>query len=195
MDTKEEREQMLSMLNRNLGQVTSLLTQLLDYSRLESGQEQVFNQFFDASTLLRELSQSMEPLAAERELAIHVEGPNTLPVTGDQVKVQRIAQNLVLNALKYTQKGSVTITWGASDDGGWQLSVQDTGPGMPEQTVRQLLNKAEMTLRSEQEPFVSPTSGEGIGLSIVKQLSTMLKARIEVESEVGVGTLIRVYFP
>ncbi|GAB3773682.1 hypothetical protein GCM10028818_15550 [Spirosoma horti] len=195
MDTKEEREQMLSMLNRNLGQVTSLLTQLLDYSRLESGQEQVFNQFFDASTLLRELGQSMKPVAAERQLLIHVEGPDTLPVTGDQVKVQRIAQNLVLNALKYTREGSVTITWGASNDGGWQLSVQDTGPGMPESTTRQLLNKTEATLPSGQEPFVSPASGEGIGLSIVKQLSTMLKARIEVESKAGVGTVIRVDFP
>ncbi|GAB3799988.1 hypothetical protein GCM10028819_24410 [Spirosoma humi] len=195
MDTKEEREQMLSMLNRNLGQVTSLLTQLLDYSRLESGQEQVFNQFFDASTLLRELSQSMAPVAAERGLAIQVEGPDTLPVTGDQVKVQRIAQNLLLNALKYTQKGTVTLAWGASDDEGWQLSVQDTGPGMPEQTVRQLLNKPETTPRNYQEQFVSPDSGEGIGLSIVKQLSALLKARIQVDSDAGVGTLIQVRFP
>ncbi|AKD58292.1 chemotaxis protein CheR [Spirosoma radiotolerans] len=194
MDTKEEREQMLSMLNRNLGQVTSLLTQLLDYSRLESGQEKVYNQFFDASTVLHELSQSMEPVAGERKLWIRVEGPDTLPVSGDLVKVQRIAQNLVLNALKYTQKGGVTIVWRASDDGGWQLSVQDTGPGMPQQTIRQLLNKAEPTPRNEQEPAVSPTSGEGIGLSIVQQLSAMLKARIEVESEAGVGTLVHVYF-
>ncbi|GAB3739526.1 CheR family methyltransferase [Spirosoma lituiforme] len=195
MDTKEEREQMLSMLNRNLGQVTSLLTQLLDYSRLESGQEQVFNQFFDVSTLLRELSQSMETVARERKLWIHVDGPDTLPVTGDLVKVQRIVQNLLLNALKYTEKGGVTLAWAAIDDGGWQFSVQDTGPGMPEQTVSPLLDRDRTTLPGEQEPLVSPASGEGIGLSIVKQLSTLLNARIEVETEAGVGTLIRVRFP
>lgn len=195
MDTKEEREQMLSMLNRNLGQVTSLLTQLLDYSRLESGQEQVFNQHFDVSTLLHGLSQSLETVAREQALWIHVNGPDTLSVTSDPVKVQRIAQNLLLNALRSTQEGGVTMAWDAIDGGGWQFSVQDTGPGIPERTVRQLLDKTRTILSSERGGLVPPAAGEGIGLSIVKQLSALLNASIEVETEAGAGTLIRVRFP
>ncbi|GAB3017996.1 CheR family methyltransferase [Spirosoma pulveris] len=198
MDTKEEREQMLSMLNRNLGQVTSLLTQLLDYSRLESGQERVFNQAFDASHLLNELSIGMQTLAKERGLWLKVDGPDTLSVTGDMVKVQRIAQNLVLNALKYTKEGGATISWGPVEGNtGWQFSVKDTGPGLPEDAIRQLIDLPASGLFKEAktEPnFKDVESGEGIGLSIVKQLSNLLNAKLRVDSSPAKGTLIEVSF-
>ncbi|WP_245877744.1 CheR family methyltransferase [Spirosoma fluviale] len=198
MDTKEEREQMLSMLNRNLAQVTSLLTQLLDYSRLESGQEQVFNQSFDASNLLKELSMSMQTLAKEQGLWLKVDGPDVLFVTGDMVKVQRIAQNLVLNALKYTREGGATISWELGEGNtGWQFSVKDTGPGLPEEVVRQLVDLPASGLPKAAKMELKPKdgeSGEGIGLSIVKQLSNLLNAKLHVKSSPAEGTLIEVRF-
>ena len=199
MDTEEEREQMLSMLNRNLSQVTGLLTQLLDYSRLEAGQEQVFNQSFDAAELLRELSASLQPMAHERGLWLHTDGPDSLPAKGDVVKVRRIAQNLVLNALRYTKAGGVTISWRQNKGRkSWQFNVQDTGSGLPQRSVRQLLDKhrqAETPLHNQQdqENSTASGSGEGIGLSIVKQLSKLLNATLQVEST-GAGTLIEVLF-
>ncbi|GAB2523958.1 CheR family methyltransferase [Spirosoma aerophilum] len=196
MDTKEEREQMLSMLNRNLSQVTDLLTQLLDYSRLESGQEQVFHQAFDAADLLRELGSSLEPSAGEKGLKLLITGPQSLPVQGDMVKVRRIAQNLLLNAISYTPAGEVTLSWGKNDEAnGWQFSVQDTGPGLPEQSLRQLRNDegGTRTLPNRQSSTFG-ASGEGIGLSIVRQLSNLLRATVEVTSEPGSGTLIQVFF-
>ncbi|MCX6215328.1 CheR family methyltransferase [Spirosoma sp.] len=198
MDTKEEREQMLSMLNRNLGQVTALLTQLLDYSRLESGQEQVFSQPFDVSYLFKELSTSMEPLAKDRGLWLQVNGPDTLPVTGDMVKVQRIAQNLILNALKYTRQGGVTISWELGEENtGWRFSVSDTGPGLPEEAARQLVDSLNSGSPDANKMELVPkegSSGEGIGLSIVRQLSNLLEATLTVESNTGQGTLIEVRF-
>ena len=216
MDTEEERAQMLTMLNRNLRQVTQLLTQLLDYSRLESGQEQVQTQSFDVSEMMHELGDSLQLVARERNLTITVDGPAQLMVDNDSVKVRRIAQNLLLNALGYTQTGGVTIRWSsdpaAGQEGtlGWQFSIQDTGPGLPTMAIARLLNQEPISIsltdRSPtdrgptQPPFVSqPRSGaalgEGIGLVIVRQLVSLLKATIEVESEAGTGTLIRVRFP
>ncbi|AUD05469.1 CheR family methyltransferase [Spirosoma pollinicola] len=199
MDTEEEREQMLSMLNRNLSQVIGLLTQLMDYSRLEAGQEQVFNQPFDVAELLRELSASLQPMAHERGLWLHINGPDSLPAKDDIVKVRRIAQNLVLNALTYTKAGGVTIGWSTGKGKkGWQFSVQDTGSGLPERSVRQLLDKHRQAEtipdnQQEQENYTDSGSGEGIGLSIVKQLSNLLNATLQVEST-DAGTLIEVLF-
>jgi two-component system CheB/CheR fusion protein len=198
MDTKEEREQMLSMLNRNLSQVTELLTQLLDYSRLESGQEQVYHQAFNAAELLRELGTSLEPMASQRGLKLNVTGPASLPVEGDIVKVRRIAQNLLLNALTYTPSGEVTISWDKlSEDKGWQFSVRDTGPGLSERSTQQLRNGSSWIGKlpdSQEDAMDASGPGEGIGLSIVRQLSNLLKATIEVTSKPGVGTLIEVLF-
>jgi two-component system CheB/CheR fusion protein len=197
MDTEEERAQMLAMLQRNLVQVTELLTQLMDYSRLEAGQEVVDVVDFDASDLLHHLSESMQPLADERRLTITTDGPGQLPVSGDSVKVQRIAQNLILNALKYTQDGGVTVSWQA-DGAGWVLDVADTGPGLPTVLTRQLMGDS---TPQAPEPTTPPTtgkneaSGEGIGLFIVKRLVVLLGARLLVESEAGVGTRFEIQFP
>ena len=74
----------------------------------------------------------MQPMAEDRGLFLKTDGPDKLPVEGDAVKTQRIAQNLLLNALKYTARGGVTVSWGDSrqnDAHRWMLCVEDTGPG------------------------------------------------------------------
>ncbi len=203
MDTEEERAQMLTMLNRNLRQVTQQLTQLLDYSRLESGQEQVQIQPFDASEMMRELGESVQPIASERGLSVVVEGPEQLPANNDSVKVRRIAHNLLLNALAYTKTGSVTIRWEQNEPadpdmaGNWQFSIQDTGPGLSAKTRAQLLGQDDAGGRppSAGSGSAGAASGEGIGLVIVRQLVKLLNARIDADSKTGMGTLIRVTFP
>ena len=78
------------------------------------------------------MCENLQPLAAERGLFLKADGPATLSVEGDAGKIRRIAQNLLLNALKYTQEGGVTMRWGDSrnnDPERWMLCVQDTGPG------------------------------------------------------------------
>ena len=195
MDTEEERAQTLTMLQRNLRQVTQLLTQLLDYSRLESGQEQVVIDSFDAADLLHELKESMVPMAKERGLWLRAEGPMPLPVESDAVKVQRIAQNLLLNALKYTKDGGVTIRWSYDDTGnGWQFSVEDTGPGLPEALFKLLTDQSAGTGEADMSTSPISSSGEGIGLFIVKRLSMLIGATVTVESQADSGTTFTIRF-
>ncbi len=195
MDTEEERAQTLTMLQRNLRQVTQLLTQLLDYSRLESGQEQVIIAPFDAADLLDELKESLVPMANERGLWLRTEGPTSLPVESDAVKVQRIAQNLILNALKYTKAGGVTIRWSNDNSGsGWQFSVDDTGPGLPERLLKLLMSQSAGTDEAAMTRSPTPSSGEGIGLFIVKRLSMLIGATVTVESRANAGTTFTIHF-
>ncbi|MGZ8255740.1 MAG: sensor histidine kinase [Burkholderiaceae bacterium] len=126
------RDDFVRQLQRSIASLTAMLDDVLDLARLEAGHEKPEFVDFDAAALLRELCEQMRALAQERGLGMRVEGPAELRVIGDPVKTHRIAQNLILNAIKYTTEGSVNVTWGDSrenDAGRWMLCIQDTGPG------------------------------------------------------------------
>jgi signal transduction histidine kinase len=140
-------------------------------------------------------------------------------VEGDAAKIQRIFQNLALNAVKYTERGEVTIGWGPtreSDIDRWLIRIEDTGPGMPATPGGPLAEglregtaaakKTEVFAGSpdvEPVPAVDPSRpdasfqrpGEGIGLLIVKRLCELLQASLEIGSEPGRGTVVQVVLP
>lgn len=195
-----------------------MLEDLMSLARLEAGREQRQVEVFDAAARLRELGWALEPLARERKLFLRTEGPETLLVEGDAVKLLRIVQNLALNAIRYTRSGGVTISWSETceaDIERWLIRVQDTGPGLeasPAWPIAEQLRKATRigweveqespdTVEPMPEPGlpVAPRSdqrpGEGIGLSIVKRLCELLEAGLEITSRPGEGTLFQVSLP
>ena len=200
-DTEEERAEMLSMLQRNLRRVTQMLTQLLDYSRLESGQEQFLNGEFDTTVILQELITGLQPTADGQGLFLRGNGPATLPVQGDAVKFDRIAQNLILNALNYTERGGVTVDWTLNETANqWTFSVADTGPGLPAPLIAMLTDtpgiEADQSAGTNGvQSSVSISTGEGIGLFIVKRLCDLLGSQINVSCKPGKGTLIEIKLP
>jgi signal transduction histidine kinase len=126
------KDNLLQLLQKSVSSVRSLLEDVMDLARLQAGHERRVVKKFDAGALLSQLCEHLSPLAQQRGLYLKTNGTTTMPVEGDDVKTRRIAQNLVLNALKYTQKGGVTVSWGDSrkeDPERWMLCVQDTGPG------------------------------------------------------------------
>ncbi len=213
-DSEEDRKQFLAMLQRNLANSRHLVTQLIEVARLEAGQETLNIQPLDAGQLLTNLIAGYQALAAERGLLLQANGPAALPVECDPVQLQRIIQNLVLNALKHTPTGFVSVSWTRENDYRWIVSVQDSGPGLPTAaqagSLPQLLvpspestaafgiaNPAAdaqqaATLQASRSPFAH--KGEGIGLSIVKGLCELLRAQLEIESQPGEGTLFRMRF-
>jgi signal transduction histidine kinase len=211
------------ILQRSVTSLRGLLTDLMDLARLEAGQEQRKLQRFDAAAVLREFCDGMRPLASQRNLFLKAEGPGSLMVEGDAVKVVRIAQNLVLNALKITERGGIRLTWDERINPAgkqWELCVQDTGPGFQPQSPSAPLERAlrratedahevdarataqnettqpAATMKSQSDPqaFTLP-AGEGIGLSIVKRLCELLDASLELETAPGEGTTFRVVLP
>jgi signal transduction histidine kinase len=126
------------MLERSVASLRVLLTDLMDLARLEAGQERRHVARFDAAEVLREFGETFRPLATQHNLFLKTEGPQSLPVEGDSVKILRIARNLVLNALKVTERGGVRLLWEERTVSGvqqWLLSVQDTGPGFQRQSA------------------------------------------------------------
>lgn len=219
------RSSFLRLLQKNMSSLHSMLDDVTSLARLQAGQEQLHVKQFDAASLLMELCENLQPLAGEQGLFLKTEGPTALQVEGDAVKTRRIAQNLLINALKYTQRGGVTVSWGDSrknDAERWMLCVQDTGPGFhagPGAPLAAALEEATEEARhveararkgTERQEAAEPEllasslpdrrpvhqeQGEGIGLSIVKRLCELLDASVELESRPNEGTLCRVVLP
>jgi signal transduction histidine kinase len=212
------------VLQRSVASLRGLLTDMMDLARLEAGQEHRRVAPFDAAQVLREFCDTFRPLATQRNLFLDAQGPRSLVVEGDSVKVLRIAQNLVLNALKATERGGVRVLWEARAVSGvqqWLLYVQDTGRGFhkasPAAPLEQALREAtveahEMEAGAEPAPMLKSEStpasadeasargdagigGEGIGLSIVKRLCELLDATMELETAPGAGTTFRIVLP
>jgi signal transduction histidine kinase len=211
--TEAEQAQWRSMWQRNLDNATGLLTELMDLARLEAGQEAVQIESFDAGELMRQLAQSVQPIAHQRQLTVEWTGPESLVVESDRIKVQRIVQNLLLNALTNTPSGMLSLSWSKEDNFRWIISVQDTGPGLPPDIAQQLghyliptvdstavlqdkpTNKLFESTDSLANPALPHSKGEGIGLLIVKRLCELLHASLDIETKPGVGTLFRITMP
>jgi signal transduction histidine kinase len=219
------KSEFLSLLQKSVASLHALLNNLLVLSRLEAGHEQRDLQPIDAAAVLREICDSLQPLATERELFLHAVGPVSLPIQGDAVNIQRIAQNLILNALKYTGKGGVTVAWEALETEGlprWAFSVEDTGPGIQSDAVAPLAQAIEESTveaqaieqaaddltKSSPQTEASPTissqvglglmshqPGEGVGLAIVKRLCELLEATLELKTDLDRGSVFRVVLP
>jgi signal transduction histidine kinase len=221
----QERVEMFQRLQRGVSTLEKMLVDLMDVTRLDAGQEQRKIEVVDVGQALSHLCATSLSLADARGLYLKAHGPTSLRVEGDLVRVGRIAQNLLLNALKYTSEGGVSITWQEHEGDQWILCVQDTGPGFDSSTAAPLARKLEEATevayeiegisneianppqeiepeesKSEANIIPAPPAelsahGEGIGLSIVKRLCELLEATLELDSKAGVGTTFRVIFP
>jgi signal transduction histidine kinase len=215
------RASFMRLLDRNVEALHQLLNDVTSLARLQAGQEQRQLQQADVAGTLRDLCEAMHPRAAERNLYLRFSGPPTLTVEADVVKLRRIAQNLVLNAIKYTSRGGITIAWGdatAADSQRWFLQVQDTGPGFhagpgaplagametatdqskqldADADAGRVGDATDASVPSDDARPVHQEAGEGIGLSIVKRLCDLLNGSVQLESSVEAGTTFRILFP
>jgi signal transduction histidine kinase len=218
-----ERAEVADMLSKGVSSLHEMLEDLLSLARLEAGHEQRSVAPFDAAVLLRDFGAASQAAATDRGLYLKMDGPATLPVEGDKAKVLRILQNLLLNAVKYTESGGISLSWGADttrDTDRWTFSVQDTGPGVEESEASTIMSDlqdatgvsddvrdlstdrrrdmgAAVTVASGRETPSTPSQahGEGVGLSIVKRLCELLDASLELATKPGHGSTFRVILP
>lgn len=219
------RHEFSDLVQRGVSSLRDMLTDFMSLARLDAGLEDRKIATFDAAKLLTDFCNTSQPLAKARGLFLKMEGPVPMPVEGDQAKIQRILQNLLLNALKYTEGGGVTLLWEPVADNltdNWMFCVQDTGPGLnddpdadqlakliqestqtaqaaeesqPEDITSADMDKAPTLESHAEEPHASEIPGEGVGLSIVKRLCELLDASLELETSPGKGSTFRVILP
>lgn len=177
-------------MQRSGGMLLKLLNDALDLARIEAGRLELELAPFDPRQLVTDVAQLEQGLAQAKGLRFVLQVDDDLPerVIGDAVRVKQILLNLANNALKFTQRGSVTVRAQRSADG-LLFSISDTGPGIPEASQARLFE------RFEQEAGPQRRAGSGLGLAICRELADMMGGSIELESRVAHGSIFRVRLP
>ena len=166
-----------------------VLDDMLDIARLESGTMRTEIADFPVAELFEQIERQFAPLATRRGLRLRVTRPRCR-VRSDRVLLRRILQNLVSNALRYTQRGGVLVSCRRRGDH-VELQVWDTGPGIPEQHQRAIFDE----FRRLDRPSPWGEQGLGLGLSICHRIALLLGHELGVRSNVGRGSVFRVRVP
>ena len=167
----------------------SLLDGLLDVSRLDAGVVQPTVEVFQVSGLFEQLTASYAPIAMAKGLDWRMT-PCPHRVRSDHVLLGRMLRNLVENAIRYTDEGSVEISCRV-DGALLRIDVKDTGLGIPEDQLRLVFEEFHQIANQERDR----TQGLGLGLAIVQRIGRLLDHPVAVHSEIGKGSTFSVAVP
>ncbi len=187
-----EVAQLVNSINESVDALEGLFSELLDITRIDSGVIEVHPQHFEVGDILRKLRLHFEPSAFEKGLALRLRGGARVAFA-DPLLVERILRNLVSNAIRYTNDGSVLV--GCRQRGGrLLLQVWDTGLGISETEQARIFDEFYQVPNT---PKVSPDQrkGLGLGLAIVKRLADLMAAKLTLRSTPGRGTVFTLELP
>lgn len=189
MRDKKRRNHKLKNITILCKHILHLVNNLLDVYRLDEAKETTIPVPFRLSELLERVADGVTHLTREKGLQFKHRYINTdVIVKGDKDKIERIINNLITNAVKFTSEGSVGFK-ASYNDGRLTMEVSDTGVGMSEEMMRRIYVPFERATNENN------ADGYGLGLPITKGLVTLLGGTIEVESKEGSGTLFTVTLP
>jgi len=187
-----EVAQLVNSINESVDALEGLFSELLDINRIDSGRVEVHEEHFELGEILRKLRLHFEPSAFEKGLALRLRGGRSV-VFADPLLVERIARNLVSNAIRYTNDGSVLVSC-RKRGSRVLLQVWDTGLGIREEERARIF---EEFYQVPNTPAVTPDQrkGLGLGLAIVKRLADLMGAPLSVRSQPGRGTVFTLELP
>ena len=180
----------LQSISGSANHLLQLVSALLDYHKLESGKAERHEVSFQPTALVSECVAQMQPLAMAKQLrlATDINVAEDIFCRSDAFRIKQIVNNLVSNAIKYTDEGEVRV--GITVLNGWMtLSVSDTGCGMTPEELQSVFNAFTRL------PGAQGKEGVGLGLTITREIVTLLGGRINVASTKGKGTTFRVCLP
>jgi len=191
LEDEAHRRRFVEAIQRHAERLQRIVDDLLELARLEQPGIQPGEGDVDLAALARGVAESFREAAAARGLALEVEvGTAPIPVRGDAAMLERALANLVDNAVKYTQAGSVRVAAGGSGETAW-CEVRDTGPGIPPEHLPRIFERFYRVDQGRSREL----GGTGLGLSIVRHVAELHGGRVSVESELGRGSTFRVELP
>lgn len=181
----------LEIIERNGRQLLNLINDILDLSKIEAGKVEISPEIFSIRMCIEEISESMIPLVAEKDVNLKLIVPEDLPdIESDEEKVNKILLNIIGNAVKFTNEGSVSITAFSEEDKIF-IAVEDTGVGIPANELPFVFDEFRQADGTSSRQF----EGTGLGLAICKKTADMLGGHIMAESKEGIGSRFTIVLP
>jgi signal transduction histidine kinase/CheY-like chemotaxis protein len=181
----------LEVIERNGRQLLALINDILDLSRIEAGREELEIAPLDLDHLVTEVVASVNPLAHQKKIELaHPPAPGLAPLRSDEGKIRHILQNLLGNAVKFTEAGRVEISV-RQEGAEVRITVRDTGIGIAEDQLELIFDEFKQADGSNSRRF-----GEtGLGLAIARKYARLLGGEITVESVLGQGSVFTLSLP
>jgi len=189
--SQDQLGKVVGIIDTETTRLIDMTTSFLDLARLESGRIPFHSELFDPTQLLNDCVGLMQDKASEKKLRLNLYVPDELPVIkGDQDKIKQAVLNLISNAINYNRpSGTITVS-GHSSREELVIAVNDTGQGIRPAEIDHLFDKFYRSQTTEKS-----VQGTGLGLAICKKIVEAHDGRIEVQSEVGIGTTFSVHLP
>ncbi len=168
----------------------SIVNDILDFSKIEAGKMEIINVEYGLGSLLNDLVNMIQPRADKKGLKLIAKADPNLPsvLYGDEIRIKQIITNILTNAVKYTEHGTVTLTvdFEKRDENSiWlKVNVSDTGIGIKEEDIEKLFHAFERI----EEKRNRTIEGTGLGMNITQQLLSLMESRLEVSSVYGEGS-------
>lgn len=186
-------EHMLARIRMNSQRLLSLINDILDISRINAKRIEIVQRPFDVEDAAKSWYEDFRQTAAEKQLEFSLDYDETLPrlIIGDQERLAQIAHNLLNNAMKFTEKGRIELRVRREGENQWQISVTDTGIGIPDTWQHLIFEEFRQVDGSSRRKY----GGAGLGLSIVQKLCQLMDGRVQVSSKLGEGSTFTVTLP
>ncbi len=189
-ELNEEQERQLKIVQKSAKHLLDLINDIIDISKIESGEIRISQEGFDLTELVKEVCESMRLEAEKKNLKMIENIEEGIIIKTDRRRIKQILNNFVSNAVKFTDKGMVEVSLSKKDDK-VKISVSDTGPGLMKEDLEKLFEPFNKILIKNRPP----KEGTGLGLYISKKIANILGGDISVESEFGKGSKFTLTLP
>jgi len=193
-DIDNKHQEILQVVAKQSSHLKNMIDQILIYSRLEAAKQPLRIDDLPLNKLIADMRETFDFLCRQKGLELHWELPHSpITIRSDAVRVKEVISNLLQNAVKYTDRGSITVrvaTLSKSDS--IAVEVEDTGMGI---AAHHLPNIFDPFMQAHKTSSENSRGGIGLGLSIVKKHVEQIKGTISVRSEIGEGSTFTVVMP
>ena len=186
-----DQERQLRTVQTSAKHLLALINDLLDLAKIEAGKVELARETIDCVRVVEEAVAALRPLAESKDVHLLLAAPEQLVVSTDRRALHQIVLNLINNAVKFTERGSVRVTVEEHSGGGVAVSVEDTGIGIHAEDLARLFvafSRVEGDVNRRQE-------GTGLGLHLSQKLAELLGGHIDCRSEFGKGSVFVLRLP
>ncbi len=190
-DTIDDYMEMIGRSMERIKGMRSLISDLLDLNRIETGNKNRNIQKLDITEIVKTVIDSFEPMALQRNIQVNINSDDNIYLNADKNEIEIILNNLLSNAIKYNKENGKVIISLKKKENNIYITVEDTGIGMSKEDT-ELLFQDFVRIKNIQTQSVP---GSGLGLSITKKMVDLYKGKIDVESTPGTGSKFTVTLP